>query len=393
MASTETCRTANTAVSSTINMTVNAICTYTWTGATSSNWTTPTNWIPNGVPTSTDDVIIPATLNKPMLPSGQIIQNLSLTGANKIMLGDYNLCVNSITGGSSTAYVVTDGTGSLTIKSLSTTSPTFFPIGATETCYDPLSIQPSNSVNFTVSVKAKAAKADFTGTIADFNKVMPRQWDITPTGTAGSTELTFIDCGPGLTINAPRVGHFKSNNTWEEIPATYNAGIWTATTSSFSPFGVGEQGGFVPLTPLPVELLSFKGQNIGTANILSWVTSNEQNSLYFEIQHSVNGVDFETIGKISAAGESNTNKKYDFTHRNPAAITHYYRLKMVDKDGGYKYSLVISINNVGNNAAEPVSLYPNPTTNNVTIAAPDYSNAMRLYNASGKLVTLPDQDQ
>ena len=390
MTSTATCRTANTAISDAIVMTVNALCNYTWTGTTSTNWTTPTNWSPYGVPTATDDVIIPATANKPVLPSGQIIQNLSLTGANKIMLGNNNLCVNSITGSSSTAYVVIDGTGSLTVKSLSTTTPTLFPVGTSESSYDPLSIEPTNSVNFTVSVKAKTVKADFTGNIADFSKVMPREWNITPTGTAGATVITFIDCGLGLTVTSPKVGHYKSDNTWEELPATYNAGSWTTTTSSFSPYGVGEEGGFTPSTPLPITLLSFKGQNDGVANILNWATSNEQNSHYFDIQHSTNGVDFESVGKIAAVGESNILKKYGFTHQNPTDQTHYYRLKMVDKDGSFKYSLIISISHVANRSAALISFYPNPAKNNISIVTTDYTQAMRLFNASGKLVRTSD---
>ena len=39
--------------------------TATWTGATSVNWDTYSNWSTNAVPTSSTDVIIPNTARKP----------------------------------------------------------------------------------------------------------------------------------------------------------------------------------------------------------------------------------------------------------------------------------------------------------------------------------------
>lgn len=40
---------------------------YTWTGATSTNWTVNTNWSPNGIPSTTDTVKIVSTTNSPVL--------------------------------------------------------------------------------------------------------------------------------------------------------------------------------------------------------------------------------------------------------------------------------------------------------------------------------------
>ena len=191
MTSNATCATTALATSTGITMSVTSPSTYTWTGATSTDWATATNWNPNGIPTSSDNVIIPTTANKPMLPANQTIANLSLTGTNKVMLGNSTLCVNAITGGSSSTYVVTDGTGSLIIKALSTSTPTTFPIGASETSYDPLSIKPTNSVDFTVKVKTTAAAEDFSGSITNYAKTVKRQWDITPTGKCRFNGFNF----------------------------------------------------------------------------------------------------------------------------------------------------------------------------------------------------------
>jgi hypothetical protein len=44
----------------------------TWTGNTSTNWATPTNWDGGKVPTATDDVVIPSTTIKPTIEAGTV---------------------------------------------------------------------------------------------------------------------------------------------------------------------------------------------------------------------------------------------------------------------------------------------------------------------------------
>jgi len=40
---------------------------FTWTGTTNSAWNTTTNWSPNGLPDSLDNVIIGTATNSPLL--------------------------------------------------------------------------------------------------------------------------------------------------------------------------------------------------------------------------------------------------------------------------------------------------------------------------------------
>jgi hypothetical protein len=371
------CASPTTATSTGITMTVTGPFTYTWTGATSTDWATATNWNPNGIPTSTDNIIIPTTANKPMLPANQTIANLSLTGTNKIMLGNHNLCVNAITGGSSSSYVVTNGTGSLIIKALPTNAATTFPIGASETSYDPLSIHPTNSVDFTAKVKATAVAGDFTGSIANFAKTAKRQWDITPTGNAGSTVLTLTNGGTAYTIvGTPKVGHY-SGTAWTELAATHNNSTWTATTSSFSPFGVGEAGGFV--TVLPVELLTFTGYNKGGVNILNWETAHEVNNKGFEVERlNVTGNVWDILGFVNAKGKGSS---YDFMDNAPLS-TSYYRLRQIDNDGKETYSKVISVSSKG---SDKLKVYPNPVSNVLTVETTEQGD-FQILNLLGQQV-------
>ncbi|QQR98040.1 MAG: T9SS type A sorting domain-containing protein [Sphingobacteriales bacterium] len=122
--------------------------------------------------------------------------------------------------------------------------------------------------------------------------------------------------------------------------------------------------GTSPTTILPIELLSFTGYNDGEVNVLNWTTASEINSLKFEIEKSYDATNFEYIGEKLAAGNSNIPVDYTFNDENPQVGDNYYRLKMYDTDGTFKYSEIINIKLGENNTAINdgiVKIYPNPT--------------------------------
>ncbi|MEP7166175.1 MAG: Ig-like domain-containing protein, partial [Ferruginibacter sp.] len=126
--------------------------------------------------------------------------------------------------------------------------------------------------------------------------------------------------------------------------------IWNAGSSRWEiSFAVTGFSGFYlftdPVLPLPITLLNFSGRNNGNYNILDWTTSSEQNSSYFNLERSTDGVNYVNAGTISAAGNSNIAKNYNYND-NISAINknlYYYRLKMVDVTGSIKYSSVVKI--------------------------------------------------
>ena len=89
---------------------------------------------------------------------------------------------------------------------------------------------------------------------------------------------------------------------------------------------------------LPVILVSFTAQKNNKKIVLNWSTSQEQNSSHFEIERSKNGVQFEKIADVQAAGNSNIKKDYILTDAVPAKGLNYYRLKQIDIDGKFLYS-------------------------------------------------------
>jgi hypothetical protein len=94
-------------------------------------------------------------------------------------------------------------------------------------------------------------------------------------------------------------------------------------------------------TILPVTLLSFHGYNNGEVNVLHWETAAEINNDYFSVERSSDGVQWNAIGIVKGAGNSDLIQRYGFIDRpeNPIPKTEmvYYRLKQVDYDGHQAY--------------------------------------------------------
>lgn len=122
---------------------------------------------------------------------------------------------------------------------------------------------------------------------------------------------------------------------------------------------------------LPLELIEFTGHNENAVNILNWKTATELNTKNFVIEKSANGIEYEEIGVVQAAGNSFTTKDYTFTDTNPYNAENIYRLRMVDIDESFKYSKLISIKIRDNkHIAQEFkieNIYPNPTKEKVFI--------------------------
>jgi hypothetical protein len=108
-----------------------------------------------------------------------------------------------------------------------------------------------------------------------------------------------------------------------------NATIWLAAKSA-----------------LPVELVQFTAELNHNRGDLHWSTASEINSERFDIERSTNGIHFDKIGEIKAAGTSNQLINYIFEDENPTLGINYYRLKQVDFDGKTAKSPVVSIKKV-----------------------------------------------
>lgn len=97
------------------------------------------------------------------------------------------------------------------------------------------------------------------------------------------------------------------------------------------------------LFTLPVTLAQFNGYLQNNAVVLKWATSAEENSSHFEIERSVNGAPFQRIGTVNAKVYASISADYGYIDNNPQPVSNVYRLKVVDKDGGFFYSTLVNI--------------------------------------------------
>lgn len=116
-----------------------------------------------------------------------------------------------------------------------------------------------------------------------------------------------------------------------------------------------------------------------------WQTLQEINTSHFIIEKSTDGVGYEKIGTVNAAGYSSYAKNYSFIDANAAKGKSYYRIQQVDKDGSSAYSKIIVLNNNGKIKS---SLMQNPVRNEVRlkVAVSDLGNAytVNIMDVNGK---------
>jgi hypothetical protein len=119
------------------------------------------------------------------------------------------------------------------------------------------------------------------------------------------------------------------------------------------------------VSTLPVLISKFTAQKETGKIQLNWTTSQEQNSDYFIIGHSSDGITFESIGRLTAAGNSSIAVNYSFTDFAPVKGTNFYRLQQFDTDGRFLYSKIIRV--TMDEHGNDISLLQNPVRENLLL--------------------------
>jgi hypothetical protein len=119
--------------------------------------------------------------------------------------------------------------------------------------------------------------------------------------------------------------------------------------------------------PLPVQLLSFTAQSKQDAVILNWSTVKEESFAGFEPERSGDGSNWTKLAFIAGNANSiTTNTQYAYTDNNVVSGHTYYRLKMVDADGGFTYSKQLTV--IKNDQNASLQNYPNPFNKTTSLA-------------------------
>jgi hypothetical protein len=114
---------------------------------------------------------------------------------------------------------------------------------------------------------------------------------------------------------------------------------------------------------LPVTLLDFKATKANDAIGLLWTTANEFSLAKYNVERSATGNNFYSIGSVPSTNTSFI-KVYQWLDNAPLAGVNFYRLKILDLDGTFKYSMVVKMDM---NARKGISVYPNPVTGHLLL--------------------------
>jgi hypothetical protein len=137
---------------------------------------------------------------------------------------------------------------------------------------------------------------------------------------------------------------------------------------------------------VPVEWSFINGSVSNQDAFINWGTASEINTSHFEVEQLQAGK-FNTIGKVSAAGNSVTHKAYQFKHVNAFGedvSEQTYRIKQVDKDGKFSYSKMVYLVQT-EKVLSDISIFPNPSKESFTLVGNQLSEAsIRLFDMTGK---------
>lgn len=168
-----------------------------------------------------------------------------------------------------------------------------------------------------------------------------------------SAEINMLSFVPNPSFNGTIVFNYSATDSHNQVSnvATYTIPV-TSTTQ----------------VVLPVNIVSFTGNINNKLVQLNWQTSQENNSSYFEVQRSSNGSNFEPISTITAKGNIGTLSTYqekdDLFFYTGKVV--YYRLKMVDTDGKFKFSKVLVITPNTASTVNTLKAWPLPFTSQLT---------------------------
>lgn len=141
-----------------------------------------------------------------------------------------------------------------------------------------------------------------------------------------------------------------SQNTWVNQGPDDHSASGNAQSGNVPVYSNTSSGAFTFSTlyanPLPITLIEFKAELIGNDVELNWLTASETNNSHFNVERSLDAINFEKIAVVQGAGNSNTVLKYKDIDFNAALLpskTLYYRLHQFDFNGESSLSDIVPV--------------------------------------------------
>jgi len=169
---------------------------------------------------------------------------------------------------------------------------------------------------------------------------------------------------------------YKNNNdgSYTVFSLSTNNGVWASKSN----------------ITMPVELMSFKAVAASGGVNLSWATAQETNNMGFDVERSVDGKSFASIGFVRSKAEqgSTTTLQYSFADNRPVKGVAYYRLKQKDNDGKFTYSSIEKVTIENGKQFSVISL-SNPVSDRISLQLQNRSGRMlqvRVVTENGSVV-------
>ena len=210
-------------------------------------------------------------------------------------------------------------------------------------------------------------------------------------------DTTFNQCVPyNLSqLVLPRPGYTSFfNSSFSPVTQATATGTYYAIKLLYTGCTDTIQINFTQTCVLPILLKEFTAKYSKDETVLlNWQTTSETNNLKFELERSIDGINFEKIYETAGSLFSNTLKNYDYSDNNyPKFNKIFYRLIQVDIDGGKKYSEVKVVTLPSNKKFSIYlnSISPNPVTSFAAVklsSIADGKVTYRIVNFLGKLIS------
>jgi hypothetical protein len=254
------------------------------------------------------------------------------------------------------------------------------------------------SMDFSVDFRREESEASLLsrGSLFDFGM------------KSGKLSIKFSvtnELGSATTINADGIYNIPNDGLFHRYRFAYDnltgiANVWVDGTARYSYAGVTNRAMYWTGAGNPVvgRLMDGTGKNVGLIDNLewrifsvavvlpvsfksvnatadasgknakiTWVTEQESNIKYYEVQGSDDGIEFKSITRQMPSINLNGSASYQATDFGSNAIR-YYRILAVDNDGKVSFSTIKSVEFLS--GRNQVKVYPNPALDHINISMP-----------------------
>ena len=206
-------------------------------------------------------------------------------------------------------------------------------------------------------------------------------------GLIDQYDIFNIKTATSLFVNNVAHSNMGPNGSFDgPVPAGSNAQLPQQNPGNCS---TGADRDWRDITILPLNLVEFKAQLIGSEVRLVWTTANEVNMKQYIVERSLDGNHFSPVAKVGAKGSTVTNQYFiadDVFMLTGSTV--YYRLRQVDNSQKAKLSNILSLK-LKPGTIVRLNVTPNPAQSFVNLninALKETSAIVKITDAFGRPV-------